>query len=391
MNLTNIPFISILTQERRKLGKRIENNVVSATFKWLYISSHLGVDILYFNLTVDRHRLPNCTVTNDYNHSTDLWSMLCFFNYNKRCGLSPVYFFGFYTFETSKIIPVDTILVFDIGIFTHLKLLKPKPVHGIIKSKQDNSSSQALHDTPRVGCTTRACRSYTYPDSPTVVYVNTKGEVEKADTVPRTQARWREEDQLGSSLGVTRPTPLASTQTHVNLEMSLVGIFIVIPVTTFPNQKLWHHLHVVLDGMVSLLSLRMILRFPRNLGKDICSFNNGKRISTSFSGIGGLLCGKPQTNLNQEQKNITNYETSRENLYGVGSPIIPTVWRILGGFAVVAFLGGLIGIWGFTLYDLGYRYIGFIILICGGYIACCGVLNAFFPWLPLSGWWRLLL
>ena len=231
---------------------------------------HNVFDIGLFSF-VDRHRLPNSIVTNDYNHSTDLWSMLCFFNYNKRCGLSPVnlcffdhnkrcglipvYFFGFYTFETSKIISVITILVLDTEIFTHLILLKPKPVHGIIKSKKDNSSSQALHDTPRVGCTTRACGSYTYPDSPTVVYVNTKGEVEKADTVPRTQARWREEDQLGSSLGVTRPTPLASTQTHVNLEVSLVGIFIVVPVTPFPNQKLWHYLYIVFDCMVSLFTL----------------------------------------------------------------------------------------------------------------------------------------
>ena len=104
---------------------------------------------------------------------------------------------------------------------THLLSPLPIPVDGSINGDEDNRS-QTLHDTPRVECAVRPFGDHTDSERSSVNLVNNKGEVEKVDIVPRTQARWREGDQLDSSLGVTRPTLPDSTQTKGKLQASLV-------------------------------------------------------------------------------------------------------------------------------------------------------------------------
>ena len=117
---------------------------------------------------------------------------------------------------------------------THLLSPLPIPVDGSINGDEDNRS-QTLHDTPRVECAVRPFGDHTDSERSSVNLVNNKGEVEKVDIVPRTQARWREGDQLDSSLGVTRPTSLVPSQTLRNLYVTLVDLVIVYIVTHSPK------------------------------------------------------------------------------------------------------------------------------------------------------------
>ena len=95
---------------------------------------------------------------------------------------------------------------------TNLLLPMPNPVNGSVNGEKDNSS-QALHDTPRVGCAVRPFGGFTVSEWPSADIVDNQGSVEKVEVVSRTHTRSRAEEQLDSSLGVTRPTLPAPAQT----------------------------------------------------------------------------------------------------------------------------------------------------------------------------------
>jgi hypothetical protein len=104
---------------------------------------------------------------------------------------------------------------------TYLLLPMPKPVNGTVKGEKDNNS-QALYDTQRIGLMNGLNGIQTGTVSPAGALSAQKGEVEKVEVVSRTHTRSRAEEQLDSSLGVTRPTPPDPAQTLRNPGVTLV-------------------------------------------------------------------------------------------------------------------------------------------------------------------------
>ena len=87
-----------------------------------------------------------------------------------------------------------------------------------------------------MGCSSRRCGSLTGLDwPPHCVHVKSKGGNKKVEIDSRTHTRCRAEEQLDGLSGVTRPAPLAPSQTHRNLIAALVELRENAPEAPFPD------------------------------------------------------------------------------------------------------------------------------------------------------------